>query len=254
MAGSKKKKSAPFEGISVPDRIETAKEKTRRVVDHALYLLELHENNEIVSYSPTLASQIPTSYAANAFNVFQQGLHQFEVVRLCALWDGVDPDKENIPTVVELIDCPDVIEALAQEMFAHWSNIGGPSDDPELEAAIQRSHEQYGREQAQAARGGLAKAITDARAIMDSSKLHRVMNRRDKHLAHSLSQTRRERKAPVEQMKYGDERELLNLSLPIVEAFYCWVNGCSFSFEDSRRIDRKNAEALWENCKFTITR
>jgi hypothetical protein len=37
-----------------------------------------------------------------------------------------------------------------------------------------------------------------------------------------------------------------------VEALYCWVNGTSFSLEDSRKIDRKNANALWEACTFNI--
>jgi hypothetical protein len=76
-----------FEKMTVPDRIKKAKEKTERVVDHLLYLLALHENNAIVVYSDTLSSQIPTSHAPHAFKAFQQGLHLFEIVRLCALWD-----------------------------------------------------------------------------------------------------------------------------------------------------------------------
>ncbi len=92
--------------LSVEERISRAKEKGPCVVDHLLYLLELHVNNEIVLYSPTLSSQIPTSHAGNAFKVFQHALHQFEIVRLCALWDGVDLPKENIPTIVELVDHP----------------------------------------------------------------------------------------------------------------------------------------------------
>jgi hypothetical protein len=76
-----------FENMPLLDRIRLAKEKTSRVVDHLHYLLELHENNAIVLYSSTLSKRIPTSFAANAFNVFQQGMHQIEIVRLCALWD-----------------------------------------------------------------------------------------------------------------------------------------------------------------------
>ena len=251
-----------FETIPTAERIKIAKEKTRRVVDHLLYVLELHENNAIALYSPTLSSQIPTSFAANAFNVFQQGLHQFEIVRLCALWDRAELDKENIPTVIELIDNPDVIETLAQETASHWSGIGGlilnPSDDPEMHAlevqALQRSNEEFGAEQAQKARGELRKAIDSTRSILASPKYASIMNLRDKHLAHSLSQTRREQKVgPLPPMKYGDERDLLNAGLPIVETLYCWVNGTSFSFEDSRKIDQKNAKALWEACKFNIT-
>jgi hypothetical protein len=250
-----------FDNMPVSDRISAAKEKTARVVDHLLYLLELHENNSIILYSPTLSAQIPRSFAANAFNVFQRGLHQFEIVRLCALWDRPELDKENIPTVIELINHPDVIDSLARETAAHWEGIGTQmihsSDDPELQAlaeqALLRSNEEFGAEQAQKARDQLLAAITDARSIMISPKYASIMNLRDKHLAHSLSRTRREQKVgALPPMKYGDEREILNASLPIVESLYCWVNGTSFSFEDSRGIDRKNAKALWDNCTFDI--
>jgi hypothetical protein len=248
--------------MTVAERAIAADEKTRRVVDHLLYLLGLHENNAIVLYSPTLSQQIPTSFAANAFNVFQQGLHQFEIVRLCALWDRAGPEKENIPTIIELIDHPDVIESLAQETASHWQGIGGrvlnPSSDPELRAfeaeALQRNNEQFGQEQAQKARDELRKAIAGTRAIVASQKHASIMNLRDKHLAHSLSGTRREKKVgPLPPVKYGDERDMFDATLPIVETLYCWVNGCSFSFAQSREIDRKNARALWEACTFNIT-
>jgi hypothetical protein len=77
---------------------------------------------------------------------------------------------------------------------------------------------------------------------MTSTRLQRIMNLRDKHLAHSLTETRREKAGPI--APNGDERRVLDDTLPIVEALYCWVNGCSFSFDDSRKIDRKNAEAF----------
>jgi hypothetical protein len=230
--------------MSVPERVQIAKEKTRRVVDHLHYLLELHENNAIVLYTPTLSQQIPRSFAANAFNVFKQGMHQFEIVRLCALWDSVKREKENIPTIIKLIDHPDVIEALAQETASHWRS----KDD-----------QQFAQEEAQKARDDLRKAIDDSRTIIASTRLASIMHLRDKHLAHSLSQTwsekeREENKVePLPPMKYGDERDMLNATIPIVEALYCWVNGTSLSFEDSRKIDRENAKALWEACIFTIT-
>ena len=80
------------------------------------------------------------------------------------------------------------------------------------------------------------------------------MNMRDKHLAHSLETTRREKDGPVQSMKYGDETELLNATIPIVERLYCWVYGSSFSIENSQEIDQNNAEALWTGCKFVDLR
>jgi hypothetical protein len=53
-------------------------------------------------------------------------------------------------------------------------------------------------------------------------------------------------------MKYGDESAVLFESLPIVEALHRWVSGKSFSFANSRQIDRENAEALWMRCSFDI--
>lgn len=124
--------------LSVADRLAAAKVKTERVVGHLLYVLELHANNEIIVYSDTLSAQIPTSYAANAFIIFRHGSHQFEIVRLCALWDSVELEKENIPTIIELIDHPEVIELLATEAAAPWKNlhtrIYNSSDDPDLSA------------------------------------------------------------------------------------------------------------------------
>lgn len=225
-------------------------------------LLELHENNAIVVYSPLLAQQIPASRAANAFNVFQRGMHQFEIVRLCALWDSVAPDKENIPTVVELINDLEIIETLAGETASHWKEQGGwvtnLPDDPELRAvtieARQLSNEEFGERQAQRARAELRRAIDDARALVASPKHASIMNMRDKHLAHSLSTTRREKAGPIAPMKYGDERRVLSASLAIAQPIFCWVNGKSFDFDDSRRIDRENAKSLWEACTFDIKR
>jgi hypothetical protein len=67
-----------FEQMPPAERIQAAKEKTERVLDHLLYLLALHANNAIIVYSNTLSSQIPYSHAANAFEVFQHGLHRLD--------------------------------------------------------------------------------------------------------------------------------------------------------------------------------
>jgi AbiU2 len=248
--------------MSTAKRVELAKKLTDRVTDHLLYVLELHETNRIVIYSPILSSQIPTSHAANAFVTFQRGLHQMEIVRLCALWDSVDLQKENIPTVIELIDQPDVIDLLAKETASHWERqtgfVGDLSEqDPKTQVAvldaIHDSEQQFGQEQASLLRRELSSAIAEARTVSASSTHASIMNLRDKHLAHSLVESRRERNVgPVDPVKYGDERIMLEASLRIATALMCWVRGASFDFEDSRKIDRANAEALWKRCTFDI--
>jgi len=241
-----------FNNLSDKECIALAKAKMDRVLDHFLYVLELHENNKFITYSPILVRQIPRSYAANAFNVFQRAMLQIEIVRLCALWDGADLQKENIPTVIELIDRPTIISALADETRSHWHNQPpalnvDPPSDPKIAKAVEEaaiaSNIQFGDEQADKAKAELTQAIADARATMKSSRLHSVMNVRDKHLAHSLESTRREKAGPVDMMKYGDEIALIDVSIPIIEHLRCWVNGASFDLSNSRRIDEQNAEA-----------
>ena len=170
---------------------------------------------------------------------------QIEIVRLCAIWDSADADKENIATVVDLIDTAEIIEMLAAETRSHWVDTGGhllnPSDDPALAAiereAVRISNIQFGDEQASKAKTELMQAISESRAILSSPQLASVMNLRDKHLAHSLTTTRREKRAPVQPMKFGDETDLLNASIPIVESLYCWVNGKGF-----RRLTRNRSK------------
>jgi hypothetical protein len=250
-----------FEKMTTAERVRAAKAKTERVVDHLLYLLTLHENNAIVVYSPTLASQIPRSYAANAFNVFQQVMYRFEILRLCALWDRPHPgdvSRESIPTIIALIDNAEVIEALIEETRASLTSIPplDQSEEGKTDAAVRELlgalNEQKAREEAAKARDGLTNSISKARKIETSAILVSVRNLRDKHLAHSLVKTSHEEMGPVLPMKYGDESKLLLDSLPLVEALHLWVNGKSFSFDKSREIARRNAEALWQHCTFQI--
>ncbi|TCU64352.1 hypothetical protein EDE08_1162 [Bradyrhizobium sp. R2.2-H] len=250
--------------LTKAERVDQAKAKMSRVLDHFLYVVELHANNSFVVYSPILAAQIPTSFAANAFTVFQRSMHQIEIVRLCALWDSADPQKENLPTVIELIDDDEIISTLGDVNLNRWTgslavtrNLS--SDDPEIVKlelqALKEIEQRHGEEQAAKAQTELKRAIADSRAIIASPRLASAMNIRDKHLAHSLEVTRREEKqGPIQQMKYGDETALLNASIPIIESLYCWVNGKGFSIADSQRINHKNAEALWGGCTFRVLR
>jgi hypothetical protein len=247
-----------FENLGSAERIDLAKAKMPKVLDHLLYLLELHANNAHVVYSPLLSSQIPQSFGANAFNVFRRSMHQFEIVRLCALWDPVDVDKENIPTVIELIDHDTIIDMLADETRSHWANeamaLLNPSVDPTMSTAerdaVRQSEIEFADQQSDKARSELRRAIAQARVILASSRLASIMNIRDKHLAHSLERTRREKHGPVAPMRYRDETSVLEMSVPLVEHLYCWVNGKSFSIEEARRIDEENATSLWHGCKF----
>jgi hypothetical protein len=223
-----------FESWTTGKRIAEAKRLTERVVDHTQYLLDIHENNAIVLYSDTLSKQVSKSYAANAFNVFREAMHQIEVIRICALWDAADKDKESILTVIELIDDPKVLDALADQ-----ARTGHP--------------EPVGTQRAERAVSALKSAIKQARELRTSAPLKSIRNLRDKHVAHYLTQTREETKSgPVEQMRHGDEVPVLDATISIVETLNSWVNNVSLPLKEAQAIDRKCAEALWKACTFKI--
>jgi len=155
-----------FEKLEATERIELAKAKMPNLLGHFLYLLELHANNTHVVYSSLLSGQIPQSFAANAFNVFQRSMHQFEIVRLCALWDRAQAEKVNIPTVIELIGDDKIIDMLADEARKPWVNEATVLND----ADMKRSELEFADEQAAKARSELKEALAEARIWRIRSK------------------------------------------------------------------------------------
>jgi hypothetical protein len=141
--------------------------------------------------------------------------------------------RESIPTVIELIDDENVLDALADQ--AHAGH-----------------HEEFGKQQAEKARASLKAAIKAARDMRKSEGLKSIRNLRDKHVAHYLTETTQEKEGPVTPMKHGDEGPVIHATISIVEALNSWVNQVGLSFKDARAIDRKCALALWGACTFKI--
>jgi len=250
-----------FETWSAQKRIDEARIITKRLVDHIHYILDLHENNAIAIYSDTLTKQINRADAAAAFNVFQSAMHQFEIVRLCALWDRAKPNRESIMTVVELIDADTVIHSLSDETRAAYVNQSAAIDHQDQETeetrkliseAFKQINADFGDQQASRATSDLRNAIKATREFESSGLMASLRNYRDKHLAHSLRTTHLEKAGPVTPLKYGNETTVLEKSLPIIEALYCWVNGTSISLTASQESDRNNAQALWQACQFKL--
>lgn len=250
-----------FEKWSPQKRIDEAKLVTKSLVDHIHYILDLHENNAVAIYYDTLTKQINRSDAAAAFFVFQSAMYQFEIVRLCALWDKPTLDRESIMTVVELIDADAVIQALSDETRASYSNQSTAiyEQDHETEEirkliseAVRISEADYADQQASQATSDLRNAIKATREFESSGLMASLRNYRDKYLAHSLRTTQLKKRGPVMPLKYGNETTVLEKSLPIIEALYCWVNGTGISLTASRENDRNNARALWQACQFKL--
>lgn len=234
----------------------------QKIIGHVLEVVAIQANNECLVYSDRLSKQIPPSYAASAYNVLVQSFFLFAVLRTVSLWDKADENAASILTVVKYIDDEEVLKALAEEIRQTHASYGGrllsgPDPDPAVQAAIEKSIERsqldFAEMQARKANRYLRRAICIAKKIEGSPELERLRNTRDKHIAHALTQTRREVVKRVDPMKYGDEVRLLRQSVWLAETLYCWVNGTSFDIQkDSREIARMHAQELWENTKFDI--
>jgi len=260
-----KKKSPTHNDLSVPERIARAAAKTQRLVEHTIDLITLHEGNRIIVYSPALAPQVTGTRAATAFNYFQDAMMKYEIVRLCALFNPCDPtdfDVESIPAVVAMIDHPDVLTALMENTRREWLGSPGtrvyeqPNESAETKAliaeAIKASETEWADRQAAKAYRRLQNAVKWTKHLNTAPRVKSVRNLRDKHLAHSLERTRREKNGVIAPMKHGDQRRLLHKAIALVDALHHGVNRTGFDWSESVQIARRNAQALWGNCTFQI--
>ena len=242
----------------VTKRIDSAKEIVLALTQKIIEVVDLASNCEYFVYKDTLARQIPPSHAGHAFTSVQDALFRQLVVRTVAIWDHAASNTISIPTAIELIDDPAVIHCLQEEHFDAHAERGfrnlNPSEDPDLEEAIQVyfriSQRNFAATQAEKADAHLAACIEAVRDLERDKLILPIRNLRD-HISHSLFKTRRELSAPVARLKYGEERDLRNKSISLIQDLYTWVNGVSFDIAGDcvEQADR-NAKDLWERCSF----
>lgn len=247
--------------LSTEQRIELAEQKVKRLVEHTENLIAIHEGNRIIIYSSELSAQIPQSYAANAYNILQDSLFGFELIRLCVLWDEPrkgEADKESIPSVLRLIQNDCVMQMLREKANSDYGafnkeQLGGQDVSDDMMEAIKNSHVERRKEYAARQCFQLQRTIHFEKLIRKSKKLESVRNYRNKYLAHSLNVTDREQKQGIIKLpQYGDERKLLRVTQRIVSRLYGGVNRIGYSFDDSYEFARKCSGELWRNCKFSL--
>jgi hypothetical protein len=193
-------------------------------------------------------------------------MYDFEIVRLCALWDQAGIEKDSIPTVVELIDDPLTIDALTEQ--ARSAEYQQPeyvylnlSPDPERQPSAMATDGYLGRTveadaifgelrnlRASQTKAELTKAIASARSIYGEPRFKGLRSYRNEHLAHSLTLEKEE----ATPLKYGYPLELFDASILIVQKLHWGITGNSFSISESQKINRQCAEALWNRCRFEV--
>ena len=246
--------------LSHAARVELAKAQVSKLTERVVEVVNLAAVCDHFVYSNSLSGQIPRSYAGHAYEVTQQALFRQLIIRIIALWEKPELNSVSIPTVTSLINSDEIISGLQAEHFqAHAGQIIvnlNPSKDLEIEAAIESAikidQNNFATSRANQAAVELRQCIEKVKEVTEDATYKSINNLRH-HLAHSLDKTRSEIRAPVPHVKYGQEKELLETSIRLIETLYCWVNATSFDIQgDCVEQAKRNASELWTNCTFNV--
>jgi hypothetical protein len=228
-------------------KIELASAKIERVTGHIVHAVELHEANRFVTYSPHLSDQIPTSYAANAFNTFQDTMFRHEIIRICAIWDSSrsgDLEMESIRAIAQLIGDSETIHALVENQRKNtldrpWKILGPDRDTKAMDDSIRKMIKGQADSAAELCNKYIQRSLFQSSKIINGERLASLRNIRNKHLAHSLSKTIWESKGPVKKPKYGYETHLLLRSILIADWLYLAICNSSFDWKGAIEIAKK---------------
>lgn len=246
--------------LSDEQRVERAKDLTNKLVDHARGLIAMAENNAVVLYSDTLSSQIPRSFAANAFNEMQRSMHFYYLVRLSAIWDKPSSDRESIPSVLALIDKAAVLEHFADDTFDYHASTAeprdlNPSSDPEERRIRSEYWVRHCRERAEVERLKVKRWTAFVRRIVPRVEQTCISNSlrpfRDGYIAHNLEASVVNKGNPIK-LRYGDETKLLKLTVRIVDRLHLALNGAGFAWDMAQEQASRNANELWSSCRFEL--
>ncbi len=235
--------------------------RIERLVDNFCHCIALNEANKIVVYSNVLSQQIPPSYAAHAFNVLQGSLHRFEILRLCTLWDTAAADRESIPSVVALIDSPEVLAAILvsrkndRRGNANFRVPEGLEDAEvlDLNNRAKRIELRFSARLARRAVKRVQMAIRLSRRVQGCSRFQAIMDTRHHQIAHSLKPGTK-KKAPNRKMKYGDELALFSITQMIIDWLNIGVRGSGFDWDSAKEISARNAIAFWGGVSIKVQR
>lgn len=240
------------------ERIARAKIIISNLVTHTVNLVMVHEANAIVLYSDQLSSQIPRSNAANAFNQFRNSMHLFELIRLCAIWDGYGSDRESIPTVIELMNKDGLFESLLTKLYDSSLNEQPPAnldlDNESVKSWWNKDRCEISDAMKETTRKKFEKITPMISEIRSSDQLKRLQAFRDKFIAHNLNyqtdNNEEVKQTDVSMHRYEDK--LLSDTIEIVELLNSVLNRTCFAWDQSVEIAKRRARDLWNNCIFNI--
>jgi hypothetical protein len=228
--------SRPLKEFTPQQRFEHVTEMVDRLIDLMMPVITLHETNRIVAFSDRLSSQIPPSYAANAFIDFQGALLDAETARLVRLWDRPEWSRNSIQTAYWLTvdrDFRNLCDQHAKDV------LGAMFIDTWYEDRQARSWRRLD--------------FLAPRAF-EAPIFERLENYRNKHLSHSLMQSAKEKHKVIPNATYRDHERLLARTLIILRLLNMNLRQAGFDWSNSFRIARSNAESRWNSSTFSFER
>jgi hypothetical protein len=168
-------------------------------------------------HDASLIAQINKSGFHPAFNIVSDALHRETIIALCRIWDK-DRDTANLNRLA--------VDFCDRKVLADLKSAGHEIDPPPMrkwQAAV--------------------------RAINKCEELEALRRARHRAIAHTATPNKLYKgKARVAQ--YGDERKVLERTIPLVEEAGSFIGYSYVSpFDEQRRIRKDYAKMFWESVK-----
>ena len=240
-------------------RLDEAKKRTQRLVDEMSNLIFTHQNVVRRVLSPTVTDRIPRSSGAVSFATLKHDLVGFQLLRMCAAWDGEGEkrasDKASIPIILRLVDDPKTLSLWHGEVENRWRGLGAHNfsslGDPELERELRAEFMRRRLAEYVPVSGCMMiRAKAEAQRLVSSQRMREVRKYRNQHLAHNLI---RGENSAVPGVMYGDLRSILFPTIKIVWRLHSALNGSDMDFLGTIAMARRNAAELWQGVSFDIT-
>jgi hypothetical protein len=194
-------------------------------------------DNELIKY-------FNIGFAGNAFNLVRHSLLFFQAMALMRLWDA-RKDVQSIPRLAYLLrDTGLVAKLVARERQATHDTRRVETSLGEGEkklpfSAARSTPDQRERELLTKLSSWLGKVD----ATKDCTEIGRLRNYRHDILAHSAARSHRPQ---IPLPYYGDERKVLELTIPVVSEGFRLATGIDHHFATNKSVWDQTQRDMWE--------
>lgn len=223
--------------MEIRPSLTRARQKLDNLIKAVERVICVHELNAHIQYSGEFIKKVNKSFASNGLITIQNELMASELLGVCKIWDRYDFDGYSLTTIVEFAKEQSVRSELREEIASGGCFHLKAADD------FSRAH-------------SLASLSQKVNLIRESEVYTRTVNHRNKHIAHLLETTQREKCGKIDantRARYGDADFLLSEAKSCVtELFPLLVDG-SLRLETYVENYKSQAKLFAESVQFLST-